>query len=707
MKRSAAAIVLVAIIVAADLAAQVGARARPRPAAEPPQAECPSLTPAFENQGILPDAQRNFFLSLLRSPGRARPGDSSSADCGLQARKLSALALGRLELPDLIAPLAALAQDPSIRRETQLGLLLTLRANAPGEGSDEVIDRAVDSLIGSAFPLILGQLPYSRADQFDAAETRLAALLNEFNAPRAEAARALEALARRNRRLGRLKEETLDSLVKATEWELPVMNRPADTPMVFEATAALMAASAMTAERIATALRAESPAIRRLGALALYGGGASIDAAERTRLTEVALHDRHWTVRYDGLRAWVRRETPANGCGRIVDALSDESAHVALAAIDALADHCMGGEEGDLLTARLVSELRTPPNIGPWHREAHALVALARRDRARAAISMPSFRQHLNWQVRMYAARAAGFVDDVLTLEKLAYDSHDNVRDAALPPLRRLKKADSDPAFIAALARPDYQLVLTAATALKGAPPDKDLTAALVAALERITADRKDTSRDIRLALIERIREQGVTDPAIFEKLLTDFDPRIAAVASQVLRSLGAERAAAPNPLPREPVPSSRELSERLVARAVLDTGRFFEITFDKTVAPLAYARIRRLVRQKYYDGLTFHRVVPNFVIQGGSPGANEYSGAALFMRDELSARPHSRGTVGLSTRGHHTGDAQLFVNLADNRMLDFEYTVIGEVNPAHMAIVDAIQEGTRIVRMQMLPPTR
>jgi peptidyl-prolyl cis-trans isomerase B (cyclophilin B) len=147
-----------------------------------------------------------------------------------------------------------------------------------------------------------------------------------------------------------------------------------------------------------------------------------------------------------------------------------------------------------------------------------------------------------------------------------------------------------------------------------------------------------------------------------------------------------------------------RSASQPLMARVELDTGRSFDIHFDRSVAPLAYGRIRRLVREKYYDGLTFHRVVPNFVVQGGSPGANEYAGDTRFMRDELSAAPHSRGMVGLSTRGHHTADAQIFINLADNRSLDFEYTVIGEVDPRGMAIVDGIQEGTRIMRMQMIP---
>ena len=51
--------------------------------------------------------------------------------------------------------------------------------------------------------------------------------------------------------------------------------------------------------------------------------------------------------------------------------------------------------------------------------------------------------------------------------------------------------------------------------------------------------------------------------------------------------------------------------------------------------APVTVARFVELARRGYYDGLTFHRVEPNFVIQGGSPGANEYVGAPRFMRDE------------------------------------------------------------------------
>jgi cyclophilin family peptidyl-prolyl cis-trans isomerase len=97
--------------------------------------------------------------------------------------------------------------------------------------------------------------------------------------------------------------------------------------------------------------------------------------------------------------------------------------------------------------------------------------------------------------------------------------------------------------------------------------------------------------------------------------------------------------------------------------------------------------------------------VVPNFVVQGGSPGANEYVGDGPYVIDEISDRSHDRGTVGLSTRGRDTGDAQLFINLVNNPRLDFEYTVFGTVVPEHVARIDRIYEGDRILDIRFLAP--
>jgi hypothetical protein len=71
------------------------------------------------------------------------------------------------------------------------------------------------------------------------------------------------------------------------------------------------------------------------------------------------------------------------------------------------------------VTDAVAAEARTPSSVGEWQREAHALVALAKRSPERAALAMSSFRQHQVWQVRLYAARAAAVLKDAGALERL------------------------------------------------------------------------------------------------------------------------------------------------------------------------------------------------------------------------------------------------------------------------------------------------
>jgi cyclophilin family peptidyl-prolyl cis-trans isomerase len=147
-------------------------------------------------------------------------------------------------------------------------------------------------------------------------------------------------------------------------------------------------------------------------------------------------------------------------------------------------------------------------------------------------------------------------------------------------------------------------------------------------------------------------------------------------------------------------LPSAAELAivTEKQAWVEMESGKRFGIVLDAQKAPLMATRFLRLVNRNYFDGLTFHRVVPNFIVQGGSPGANEYAGDVLFVKDEISSRSHRRCTVGLSTRGRDTGDAQFFINLVDNPRLDFEYTVFGHV--VGSMPIDEIMEGDRIVNI-------
>jgi cyclophilin family peptidyl-prolyl cis-trans isomerase len=658
---------------------------------------------AIEDARSQNDGDLQMLLDTARGSGK--PGDTGEQ---LNLRRIALRTVGRLERRDMVPALMAARQNPDVRDVAEGALLLTLRANAPAEGQDEQISAAVDTLVDTGGIGILGQLPYSRREQFEVAERRLRTALEKSDeAERFIAARSLEALARRNRRLARLDEATITVLKRGASWNLLGVARPRGYPIVMECLAALLAAGAVDRDLIAGALSENTYEHRRLGALGLYSSGSTLDPDERTDLIRQALRDRRGLVRYDALRAWVRHETTKHGCDAILDALGDDDMHVALLAIDSLADRCLDGDPGEVITVRLTGELRTPPNVGSWYREAHALVAMARRDPERAKLALPFFTRHVTWQVRMYAARAAAILNDTQTLDTLAVDTNDNVRDAALPALHRLNGSNSSAATLAALDRNNYQLVRTAAMLLQGAARHKENLAAVSAALQRITAQKKDTSRDIRLLLLARMRELGSEDDGpMLERLLTDFDPVIANEAAQVIGVLTRRPATpSPQPLTRSNVPTFFEFGDNSVAVVHLDNGRSFDIVLNRSGAPLTCTRFVRLVKSRYYDGLTFHRVVPNFVIQGGSPGANEYDGDSQFMRDELGGH-HSRGTVGISTRGRHTGDAQFFINLVDNRSLDYDYTQFGVISSKGMEVVDAIAEGTRISRITLVLPS-
>jgi cyclophilin family peptidyl-prolyl cis-trans isomerase/HEAT repeat protein len=458
--------------------------------------------------------------------------------------------------------------------------------------------------------------------------------------------------------------------------------------------------------------------------VALAAAANAIDDSSRSRVVNAALGDPSFSVRVEAVRAYARRR--AAPCTPLLTATRDANAHVVLAAIDVLPT-CdpVSASAGRL--SQLVRELprgavpRTGTR-GSWHAGAHAIVALARvaSDSARAAL--PRLVAHPVWQVRMYAARAAGVLADTATLAQLASDRSDNVRDAAInalsalvrPPaagnaVARIERTDAlDSMFASQLSRPDHQVVLDAAKALDAAKSSARIVDALFAALERLTRAGSENSRDPRLELLARIETLG--DASRVERLrphLGDYDPAVAERAARVLRSWGVSSAVAtPRRLPRVPVSRAglaplRNARVR-VTMAPGSGGGSFEMRLFVDEAPATIDRFVTLAKRGYYNGLTFHRVETNFVIQGGSPGANEYVGADRFMRDELGLRSHERGTLGISTRGRDTGDAQIFVNLIDNWRLDHDYTVFAEVVRG-IEVVDAVLEGDVIARIEVL----
>jgi cyclophilin family peptidyl-prolyl cis-trans isomerase len=282
--------------------------------------------------------------------------------------------------------------------------------------------------------------------------------------------------------------------------------------------------------------------------------------------------------------------------------------------------------------------------------------------------------------VRAYAARAAATLGDTATLRSLANDNDANVREVAIDSLARVAGHAVDDVYLRALAGRDYQVIRAAARALKGSPRGRDVIAAARPALARLRDDASETSRDIRAALGERLAEFGDTT------------------------SIELTRRPPPVPVPAEAVGLALGREYRLrVTLADSSGGGSFVVRLRGDVAPIMAARVLSLARAGWYNGRTWYRVEPDFVIQGGGPGSNEYVGHPRYMRDELSALPQVRGTVGMSTRGHDTGDAQWFINLKDNERLTRDYTAFGEITDG-IEVVDGILEGDVIARIEMLP---
>lgn len=662
------------------------------PAAAAQQPSLRARMMAAEDARVGSDAGIAPLVEGLRSPDEA-----------LAAR--AARGLGRFERPAFARHLTPWLADarPAVRREAALALGQSMASVSRTDGTAPpelaTVTRALharlkierDASVAVAIAETLGRLPHRTAAAVRAAEQ---AILPWLTQP--AAFRGLEALLRLNRALAAPEPATLDALRAAA-------TLAGDTPDALAirrvAWLAINLAGAADLPLIRRGSGDTDTQVRRHVAAAL-GLVKAPPAAVRDLLLR-AFKDPSFNVRIEAVRSYARTHQAAD-CTPLISATDDANVHVALTAIDLLGAGCAAGPNPRRRLAALADALPAGTTTR-WHAAARAIVALARNGPDEAAERLPRFIDHPVWQVRAAAARAAMQLKAGSRLERLAADAHDNVRHEAIVGLRAVHGHAADAVFIDALSRTDYQLVLTAAQALEGTSHPGAVTA-LLAAFARLTAEGRDTSRDPRLSLLARLRELGsAADAQALQECLTDSDPLVAEECSAVIRQLTGVRRT-PKPVPGRVAPIVEALPTR--ARVTMRGGRSFELALLVDETPASVQRFATLTQAGYYNGLTFHRVLPNFIIQGGSPGANEYAGDGPFMRDEITSRTHARGTVGVSTRGRDTGDAQFFINLLDNPRLDRDYTVFAQVTSG-LDVVDAVVEGDVMERVEILaaPP--
>jgi len=106
---------------------------------------------------------------------------------------------------------------------------------------------------------------------------------------------------------------------------------------------------------------------------------------------------------------------------------------------------------------------------------------------------------------------------------------------------------------------------------------------------------------------------------------------------------------------------------------------------------PITAGNFEKLVREGFYNGVIFHRVIAGFMLQGGDPTGTGAGGPGYKIRDEFSAsNRNNRGTISMANAGPNTGGSQFFINLVDNNYLDRQHPVFGIVIDG-MEVVDAI----------------
>jgi len=700
-----------------------------------------SLAEVNDREDFTPLSSRDFsgdpafFEALLGAQDRraAGEGDEDLLRQGLGAptpgiRRFAVRAIGRLERPhaaEWIYPLLG-DGDPAVRGEAAQALAQSVSGEVGSASPDSTAVRSVrealhaaladeaDARVLARLARALGRLPMGAPEEV---EERYAALLameeRTRSDRRAEAARigvARGALALRRTAL----QQGWGSSPAGSTAESRLLARLEEFSQ--KGQSAFLRRAAAQARRafgdlppalVPSWLTDEDDEVRREGAAAL-AVAALRDSGLRTEGIRKALDDPSRRVRLEAIRSFARIRRDGESCAPLLAAVDDPAIGVSLGALSALAGTPQAGPcpEADRVRARLLALADSLPRGGPvekgshengsdghrsdWHRAVTALETLALLDADAARVRLSPFLIHPSPFVRARAATLTGTLGERGLLE-LASDREPIVRVAALQALDRLPGGVPLPLLFEQLSfSDDPELLRTTALFLEGrasirvvgGPSREEVADALSKALGRLVARGEETSRDARIALLE----QGSAWALPSSSGLAEPTPPPGAYAS----------------LPLPDLNRLRQIEEMRIEISLARGGSLL-LRLHPFEAPTSAHRFVSLAEAGTFDGLTFHRVVPNFVVQGGSPGANEYAGHGAFTRDEIGSLGHWRGTVGVSTRGRDTGDGQFFVNLVDNLRLDGDYTVFGELLGG-FDVLDEVEEGDVIQSIRVNP---
>lgn len=215
----------------------------------------------------------------------------------------------------------------------------------------------------------------------------------------------------------------------------------------------------------------------------------------------------------------------------------------------------------------------------------------------------------------------------------------------------------------------------------------------------------QEDSVEVKVGILNALAAAGDSSQSgVIELATNDRDKHVVSAAVLALKQITGKDLSQKIPLNSKittHTPSVQELKTALSKQVVLKTTRGEIVLRMLGDGAVSAHQFIQLASSGFYDGKTFHRVVPNFVAQGGDPRGDGFGGPGFLIRDEVSATRHMRGTLGIATAGKDTGGCQFFINSAPNLHLAGRYTLFAEV-VSGISVVDTLEIGDKIITAQV-----
>jgi peptidylprolyl isomerase len=440
-------------------------------------------------------------------------------------------------------------------------------------------------------------------------------------------------------------------------------------------------------------------------------------------LEQLAEADPDWRVRVNGLKALGMLgvgHRPAS-VEILRKGMFDGQPNVALTAIGVLGDSDIDPRDSTPIVHQTIEDLQhiaeNRGNDYHWQVQAAAastLAGLMGIEGLRWCVLHADMVPHLKAELLRATGRTAA-AEALPILEAGVEDVDPQVAVGALDGMQTLiQRHAADTSILArayrlglnALLSTDVAVVTTAASLLgHSALLNQAAAGPLIRRLSSLKVpDDIEAFQEI-CSTLSKLNDPGAI-PALLD-LLKIRDPAVALAAARALETLTGKAYRVTIPSQSEPLSTDldfvylRSLPDRI--GATLETSRGnIELELEPKVAPFTIVAISKLaMRRGFYRGRVFHRVVPNFVIQGGDPRGDGWGGPGFTIRSEFSPSHFETGTVGIASAGKDTEGCQFFITQSPQPHLDGRYTIIGRVVEGEN-IVDRIMTDDRIFDLKI-----